>query len=609
MATASSHKEYTPLSISRQLYALATPWERHMFWWLCLLNIFMGLFEIGVAGGISLLGVAMSAPESLARYALLEDIRAALPFSPDSPTALQFLLLVLGGVCAATLLKNALLGYITWLQNYFSQRIAWTMGSDLFRRFLAAPHIWHAGQNSAELLTVLGWKAYVSSYATTLLTLFSQLVIAVFLLGGALIASPLLSCLLFTTVSLLAVIIQKMTRARIYNLSQDIRHYDLYNSRVAMQGLQGLREIAIYDKKQNFLQEYTKVIEAYSLKNSSRNTLPMLPMWVLEVAGMLLLLLVLLIQVSLGSSVAATTGTLTLLAAVSWRLLPAANKTMNAILSMRSNQPTLEKLLDFVTKLPAPKCLDARPVRHFQHEISLHNVSFTYPHAEHAALRDISLTIPKGSMVGLVGLSGSGKSTLTSLITGLLCPQQGQMRIDGETWDTSAERLNIGYVPQNLYLLDATLAENVAFSHWGEPVDEDRVRECCRMAAMGFVDDLPEGIHTPLGERGVRLSGGQIQRVGIARALYDRPELLIFDEATSALDGATERAIQSAIENLRQQMTLIVVAHRLSTVEGCDRLYWIDKGTVAMHGTAATVLPAYEKILQHTATHLAEKLS
>lgn len=505
--TASSHKEYTPLSISRQLYALATPRERRLFWWLCLLNIVMGLFEIGVAGGISLLGVAMSAPENLARYALLEDIRAALPFSPDIPTALQFLLLVLGCVCAATLLKNALLAYITWLQNYFSQRIAWTMGSNLFRRFLAAPHIWHAGQNSAELLTVLNWKVYIAIYATTLLTLFTQMVIAVFLLGGALIASPLLSCLLFASVALLAVLIQKGARARIYNLSQDIRHYDLYNSRVAMQGLQGLREIAIYDKKQNFLQEYQKFIEDYSLKNSSRNTLPMLPMWVLEVAGMLLLLLVLLIQVNLGSSVAATTGTLTLLAAVSWRLLPAANKTMNSILCMRSNQPLLEKLLDFMAELPASERLDARSVRHFQREISLHDVCFTYPNAEHAALRDISLSIPKGSMVGLVGLSGSGKSTLTSLITGLLRPQQGQMCLDGKPWNTSTERLNIGYVPQNLYLLDATLAENVAFSHWGEPVDEERVRECCRMAAIDFIDDLPQGIHTPLGERGVRLSG------------------------------------------------------------------------------------------------------
>lgn len=603
--TQSLHKEYTPLSIARQLYALATPRERRLFWWLCLLNIIMGLFEIGVAGGISLLGVAMSAPESLARLPLLEEIRTALPFAPDIPVALQFLLLVLGGVCAATLLKNALLGYITWLQNYFSQRIAWTMGSDLFRRFLAAPHIWHAGQNSAELLTMLGWKGYVATYAATLLILFTQMVIAVFLLGGALIASPLLSCLLFVSVALLAVIIQKGTRSRIYDLSKDIRHYDLYNSRIAMQGLQGLREITIYEKKQNFLQEYQKFIVAYSLKNSSRNTLPMLPLWVLEVAGMLLLLLVLLIQVHLGSSVAAATGMLTLLAAVSWRLLPAANKTMNAILTLRSYQPSLEKLLDFVAELPAPERLDARAVRHFQREISLHDISFIYPNAEHAALQDISLTIPKGSMVGLIGLSGSGKSTLTSLITGLLRPQQGHICLDGAAWDTSAERLNIGYVPQNLYLLDATLAENVAFSHWGEPVDEDRVRECCRMAAMDFVDELPQGIHTPLGERGVRLSGGQIQRVGIARALYDRPELLIFDEATSALDGATERAIQSTVENLRQHVTLIVVAHRLSTVEGCDLLYWIDKGTVKMCGAAATILPAYEKTLQQPVHDLA----
>ena len=200
-------------------------------------------------------------------------------------------------------------------------------------------------------------------------------------------------------------------------------------------------------------------------------------------------------------------------------------------------------------------------------------------------------------MIGLVGLSGSGKSTLTSLITGLLRPQQGYLSTDGKTLDTSTERLNIGYVPQNLYLLDAALAENVAFSHWGEPLDEERVRECCHMAAMDFVDELPEGIYTPLGERGVRLSGGQIQRVGIARALYDNPELLIFDEATSALDGATEIAIQSTIKYLKQKSTILIIAHRLETVEPCDYIYWIDHGKIVLGGDSYIVLEKYKNAL------------
>lgn len=594
----SSHKEYTPLSIARQLYALATPRERRLFWWLCLLNIIMGLFEIGVAGGISLLGVAMSAPESLARYALLEDIRAALPFSPDIPAALQFLLLVLGCVCAATLLKNALLGYITWLQNYFSQKIGWSIGCEVFGRLLAASYTWHTRQNSAELLTVMDWRSSIPIYALNLLTLFTQIIIAIFLLGGAFITNPLLSSLLFVSITILAVAIQKYSKNKIYHASMDIRTYDLYNSRIAMQGLHGLREISIYDKRYAFKKAYQKFVPLYTIKCCIRNTLPILPMLVLEVAGMLLLLLVLLVQISFKSNIAEATGVLTLLTAISWRLLPAANKSMNAILAMRSNQPVIEKLLSFITDLPPPECIKEHAACSFEKDIQLKDISFCYPEANQAALQNISLNILKGRMIGIIGLSGSGKSTLTSIITGLLRPQSGQLLIDDQIWDTDKQRLNIGYVPQNLYLLDATLAENIAFSHWGESVDDERVRKCCHMASMDFVEHLANGIHTPLGERGVRLSGGQIQRVGIARALYDNPDLLIFDEATSALDGATEQAIQKTILNLRRKMTIIIIAHRLSTVEGCDYLYWIDNGKIRMEGTPANVISDYERFLQ-----------
>ena len=599
--TDKQHTNYTVADICRQIYTLASPGERRLFWWLCVLNICMGLLEIGVAGGISLLGVAMSAPESLARFPLLGEIRAALPFPAQMPVAIQFLLLVLGIVCVATLCKNLLLGGITWLQNYFSQKIALSLGCDLFRRFLGAPPIWHTGQNSAELLTVLNWRSYVSTYTTSLLLLLTQLAISIFLLGGSLLMTPLPSCLLFISVALLGWGIKQFTSNKTYLLSSRIRNYDLHNSRVAMQGLHGLREVCIYDRKQAFQEEFQRFIPPYIVENSTRNTLPMLPVWLLETAGMFLLLLALLVQVWLGASVAATTGTLTLLAAVSWRLLPAANKIMGAVITMRSYQPHVEKLFDFVQDLPAPASLVPRPLRPFQKEIRLTDLHFTYPTASQPALDGVSLHIPRGSMVGIVGHSGSGKSTLIALLTGLLQPQRGQLSVDGQPWDPAKERLHIGYVPQQLYLLDATLAENVAFSHWGEPVDEVRVLECCRMAAMDFVDDLPDGIHTRLGERGVRLSGGQIQRVGIARALYDDPDLLVFDEATSALDGATEKAIQSTIESLRQHVTLVIVAHRLSTVEACDMLYWMDKGVIVKSGKPDAVLGAYGQHLQETA--------
>ena len=212
-------------------------------------------------------------------------------------------------------------------------------------------------------------------------------------------------------------------------------------------------------------------------------------------------------------------------------------------------------------------------------------------------MQDISLRIPKGSMIGLIGPSGAGKSTIVSLLTGLYKPSSGKIRVDGQELDDSLRAgwmRSIGYVPQSPFLLNGSLAENIAFSQWGQKIDRQRVEECCRMAAMDFVEDLENGIDTIIGERGVRLSGGQLQRVSIARALYGRPQLIIFDEATSALDSATEQAVQKTIESLREYATVVIIAHRLTTVEKCDCLYWLEKGTIEMEGNSQIILTQYK---------------
>ena len=186
-------------------------------------------------------------------------------------------------------------------------------------------------------------------------------------------------------------------------------------------------------------------------------------------------------------------------------------------------------------------------------------------------------------MIGLIGPSGAGKSTIVSLLTGLYTPRSGKILVDGQELNDSLRTSwmrGIGYVPQSPFLLNGSLAENIAFSQWGQEIDRQRVKECCRMAAMDFVDDLEDGIDTIIGERGVRLSGGQLQRVSIARALYNRPQLIIFDEATSALDNDTEQLVQKTIESLRENMTIIIITHRLTTVEYCNKLYYIKNGTI-----------------------------
>ena len=259
-------------------------------------------------------------------------------------------------------------------------------------------------------------------------------------------------------------------------------------------------------------------------------------------------------------------------------------------------EPILQKVQE-VEALPLPAA-EERPCP-LREEIRFEHVSFRYPNTgtgHKDALRDINLSIPKGSMIGLIGPSGAGKSTIVSLLTGLYTPSSGKILIDGQNLDDSLRAgwmRSIGYVPQSPFLLNGSLAENIAFSQWGQEIDRQRVKECCRMAAMDFLDDLEDGIDTIIGERGVRLSGGQLQRVSIARALYGRPQLMIFDEATSALDGATEQAIQKTIEGLRKHMTIVIIAHRLTTVEKCDWLYLVERGEIHMCGNSKEIVRLY----------------
>ena len=302
------------------------------------------------------------------------------------------------------------------------------------------------------------------------------------------------------------------------------------------------------------------------------------------------------------ASLARVSATLALLAAVAWRLLPIMNRVVQGLLQMQQMLPMVEPILQKVQEveaLPLPAA-EERPCP-LRKEIRFEHVGFRYPNtsAGHKnALQDISLRIPKGSMIGLIGPSGAGKSTIVSLLTGLYTPSSGRILVDGQELDDSLRSgwmRGIGYVPQSPFLLNGSLAENIAFSQWGQKIDRQRVEECCRMAAMDFLDDLEDGIDTIIGERGVRLSGGQLQRVSIARALYGRPQLMIFDEATSALDGATEQAIQKTIEGLRKHMTIVIIAHRLTTVEKCDWLYLIDNGNVKSGSTPSHILSLYIK--------------
>lgn len=584
--------------IAHRVYTLGTPAQRRQFWLLFALNAFMGAFEMGVAGGVSLLGIAMASPESLVDFPYMATIFALLPFPDSVPQSLRALILILSLLCCAIALKNALYAYLTWRQSIFSQHLSWDFGRNLFQQYICAPYAWYTQQNSSDLYLYLSWKIYVGGFALSIQMLLTQLVIVLALVGGSLVVNAPLTLLLFCCTGVLAIVIHRYSREKVHRVASEICTYEAYNTRTCMQSIQGMREIAIYEKRQAFLNDYGRYIAAHVVATGKQILYPSIPQWIMETVGMLLLLVVLCLATYWDFSTVRATGILVFLAAISWRLLPASNKMLSCVINLRSYMPVLGRLFKETANIGQATPLFARREIAFESQITLQKIRFTYPQGTSPALNDVTITIPKGKMVGLVGLSGSGKSTISSIITGLQQADEGSILVDGKPWDASTERFRIGYVPQALYILDTTLAENVAFSRWGEPIDPVLLERCCAMAAMNFIRDLPDGMETVLGERGVRLSGGQIQRVGIARALYAEPDILIFDEATSALDGATESAIQSTINTLRDNITLVLIAHRLSTVADCDIIYWIDNGRVRASGTPAEVLPQYEAMMR-----------
>lgn len=361
----------------------------------------------------------------------------------------------------------------------------------------------------------------------------------------------------------------------------------------AVEAIGGIKDIRLLGREEAYLRRFLTPSRNMSRYLALDMVLGQVPKFLIEAIafGSILLLSLVLIMGQEAGGLGKVLPVLGLYAFAGYRILPAIQQIYRAVTQMRFGAPGLDTIHDDLRATqrlieiaggPAPRL----PLRR---HIGLRSVSYGYPGADKAGVRQITLDIPAGGSVGIVGSTGAGKTTLVDLILGLLLPTSGHIEVDGQplTADTVRRwQANIGYVPQDIFLVDASISANIALGVPPEEIDEGRVRECARMAQVDrFIeDDLPEGYQTRVGERGVRLSGGQKQRIGIARALYHDPEVIVFDEATSALDNVTERHVMDAVGALQGQKTLIMIAHRLSTVKICDRIVVLDKGSQVGEG-------------------------
>ena len=584
----------------RLFWGQLTPVRRRQGTILVFLMVLVGLSELLLAATISLLGVALASPSSLERFTVLRRGAAlAQQVCGVDSSALAMLLFTFLGAFAATLGKNLVTSLQTFFLNRYAHGLSWELTSRLFRTYLFSPWLWHARHNSSDLRTTIEWRSYLGFFVVGCMNMASQACIICVLVAATLFVSLLEAALFYGTIGLSAFLVYRIVQSRAKKNGDDLTSLHMASSKMLVSGLNGIAEVQIYRQQDVLWRRFDGFYPQYTKIMAWRAVFPSIPQWCLESAGLFVLLGLVLLMALRGESIAATTGTLTLLAGACWRLLPACNKFLASSLEYKTHHAAAGNLLEAISLRVAEE--SAQP-RLFRHSLAVEGLSFTYPESDTPVLRNIDLTIRQGRLTGFVGLSGMGKSTLINILAGLVAPSQGIVRVDGIAVEPSPGYLRIGYVPQQPYMLDASLAQNIAFSEAGGAPDMDRVRECCRMAALDFVDELPQGLDTILGERGVRLSGGQLQRVAIARALYAQPEILFFDEATSALDGAAESAIQQTILSLKKNLTVILVAHRLSTVRDCDNIFWIHDGRVRSAGAPDKILPVYQAYLDACGT-------
>jgi ABC-type multidrug transport system fused ATPase/permease subunit len=503
-----------------------------------------------------------------------------------NPAPEKMLVGLLAAVFLVYLVKNVYAAYVAWAQNRFAFDKQSALARRLFHLYLNQPYTFHMQRNSAELIRNMTGEA-------------DQLIWMVFLPGVILVAEGLITAalvtLLFIVQPLAALVIMGifggvgvtymlLLRHRLTKWGEDRQYHDWKRILRIQEGLGGIKEVKILGREQYFLEQFMTHSEARSKSYTRFQLTAAMPLLVLEVTGMLSLVTVVLLALGLGWSIAAVVPFLGMVAAAAFRLVPASNRILLTFQQLRYGGPVVENLyeqfqLPLVEAGPRATASDAV----FKRVLRLENLAFRYPDRPHDVFTSVDVEIARGQSVAIVGPSGSGKTTLVDLMLGLLEPAAGRITVDGRDIHTILPlwQSKIGYIPQHVYLSDESLRLNIAFGLPAEAIDEAALQRAIDQAQLrDLIASLPQGLETVIGERGVRLSGGQLQRVGIARALYNDPEVLVLDEATSALDSRTEAQIMDAIGKLRGEKTIIIIAHRLSTVEGCDVNLRVANGTV-----------------------------
>ncbi len=536
--------------------------------------------------------MAVSDPQSVLDTRIVGDWLRALDLTTQQDLVMAGALLLIG----VYVVKNLYLSFFLYIKKRFVANRGVYLQDRLFKAYMTAPYSFYTNRNSAELLRNITNEVQriVSGTMMPFMELALNFTMSTFIIGFLLFWEPMITLATMVVMGGGGYAFLKYTQRKTDEYGRKDREARTEMNKAVIQGLGGFKETRILNREKMFLGHFRDNAEVSKRANIYKYLLNNLPNPIIEtlaVSGILMIALIMVLEGRANESILAVLG---LFGTATVRLMPVFKQVISKVTDLRYNVHSVNAVYDDLMLLEneykdfRQKVLSDREKLELRSEIRLENVTYGYEGADEQAVKNATFTIPKGSAVAFAGATGAGKTTMVDVILGLLEPQEGRITVDGSNIHDNIRgwQQNVGYIPQSIYLLDDTIRRNIAFGIPDEDIDEGSIWEAIKAAQLEeMITRLPNGIDTMVGERGVRLSGGQQQRIGIARALYSNPDLLVMDEATSSLDNLTEKYVIDAIERLKGDRTIIMIAHRLTTVKNCDTIYMMKEGEIVDHGT------------------------
>jgi ABC-type bacteriocin/lantibiotic exporter with double-glycine peptidase domain len=576
----------------RKYGALLEAAARRQFYALCALAVGAALLETLAVASIMPFLAALASPEIAGDDPRVAKLYALL----GAQSQAQYLAYIGGLVLVILVLANALSAATTWLMLRFAHRQGHALSVRLLGSYLAKPYEFYLDRHVAELQKNVFGEVYrvTSGVLIPAVQIVAKLCVVVFVSVLLVIINPLMALVIAAALGGAYALLYRIARGALHGAGRVSVEAGTLRARHALESLSGAKEIKLLGREAEFLERFREPSLRWADAQTRSQALAQLPRHAVETIAFSLILLLAIYLLSTERGMAELLPLLGVYAFAGYRLIPALQLVFAGFAAMRNSGAALDAVLQDLLPAPGVPASNAAAEGRLavRQAIELSGVRYRYPGAGSWALEPVTLRIPKNSSVALVGATGCGKTTVVDLLMGLLQPAEGFLRVDGMAIDernVRAWQRSVGHVPQQIFLCDDTIARNIALGLPPAQVDMARVERAARLARLhDFVlSDLPRGYDTLVGDRGIRLSGGQRQRIGIARALYHDPEVLVFDEATSALDNATENALLESLQGLTGRKTLITVAHRMTTVRHCDRIYVMEKGRIVESGTYA----------------------